>query len=113
MSQLLLTPCHGRVESNSAISDDSLSEPERELHGFIHSLASLIGPGATKSLTELWLDELACMDCIPGPHSPDWRLVSLAASVKLACRVITSQLSLYTNDELSSVRSYFAHITAA
>ncbi len=24
--------------------------------------------GAAKSLTELWLDELACIDCIPGPR---------------------------------------------
>jgi hypothetical protein len=72
---------------------ESLSEPERELRGFIQSMVSLIGPGADRSLTELWLDEVACMDCIPGPRGPDWRSVSLAASVKLASRMIASQFS--------------------
>jgi hypothetical protein len=93
MSQLRLTHGHGWAESCSTIGDESLSEPERELRGFIHSMAGLLGPAAAKSLTELWLDEVACMDCIPGPHSPNWRSVSLAASLKLASRVISSQLS--------------------
>jgi hypothetical protein len=93
MPQMRLTRGHERVESHSTIGDESLSEPERELRGFIHSMTSLIGPGADNSLTELWLDELACMDYIHGPHGRDWRSISLAASVKLASRVIASQLS--------------------
>lgn len=79
-------------ERYATISDESLSEPQRELRAFIHSMTSLIGPGSDQSLTELWLDELACLDCIPGPHGPDWRSVSLVASMKLASRVIASQL---------------------
>jgi len=93
MSQLRVTHGHEWAESYSTISDRALSEPERELHSFVNSMASLIGPGATRSLTEMWLDELACMDCIPEPYSRNWRSVSLAASVKLASRVIASQLS--------------------
>jgi hypothetical protein len=84
---------HELAESNLTIGDESLSEPERELCAFIHSMASLVGPDAINSLTELWLDELACMDCTPGPHGPAWRSVSLAASVKLLSRVIAAQLS--------------------
>jgi hypothetical protein len=93
MSELRLTHGHEWAESVSKIRDECLSEPERELRGFIHSMASLVGPGADQSLTELWLDELACMDCIPDPHSAAWRSVSLAASVKLASRMIASLLS--------------------
>ncbi len=93
MFHLRMIDGHEWVERYSTVSDRSLSEPRRELCAFIRSMTSLIGPDADKSLTELWLDELACMDCIPGPQGLDWRSVSLAASMKLASRVIASQLS--------------------
>ena len=91
MTQLRLMHGHECAESHLTIGDEWLTEPERELRAFIHAMASLVGPDAISPLTELWLDELACLDCTPGPQSPDWRLVSLAASMKLACRVIASQ----------------------
>lgn len=68
------------------------SAPERELLNFIDSVAMLIGQGSTRTLTELWLDELACMDCVPDPNGTDWRMVSLAASARLASRLIALQL---------------------
>jgi hypothetical protein len=71
----------------------NVSEPQRELNSFINSMASLIGPGASGTLTDLWLRELACMECIPGSETFNWRSVSVSASVKLASRVISSQLS--------------------
>ena len=69
----------------------AISEPERELLSFISSVGELIGPGLTRTLTEIWLDELACMDCIPEPASKDWRIVSLRASASLASKLIVSQ----------------------
>ena len=69
-----------------------MSEPERELLSFINSVGRLIGPGSSRTLTEVWLDELACMDCIPEPNSKRWRIVSLRASASLASKLITSQL---------------------
>jgi hypothetical protein len=71
--------------------DEAISAPKRELLNFIDSVAMLIGPGSTRILTEIWLDELACMDCIPEPNSRDWRMVSLAASARLASRLISLQ----------------------
>jgi len=71
---------------------EAISEPERELHSFINSVGELIGPGWTRTLTEIWLDELACMDCIPEPISEGWRIVSLRASASLASKLIASQL---------------------
>ena len=62
--------------------------PELELHAFINSVADLIGAEHTRFLTDLWLDELASMDTMPEPTSPDWRLVTLAASARLAGRLI-------------------------
>jgi len=93
MPQLRLTRGHEWADRYSTIGDAVLSEPERELYSFVNSVASLIGPGATRFLTELWLGELACMDCIPEPHSRNLRSVSLSSSVKLASRMIASQLS--------------------
>jgi hypothetical protein len=93
MSELQLIPSEESIEKASAIDREPVSEPERELNRFINSMANLIGPGASRSLTDLWLDEVACMECIPGSESFNWRSVSLSASVKLASRVIASQVS--------------------
>lgn len=93
MSELRLIPTEESIEKAPAIDHGRISEPERELYNFINSMASLIGPGASWSLTDLWLDELACMERIPGSESFNWRSVSLSASVKLASQVVASQLS--------------------
>ena len=93
MFELRLASNHKSIEKAPAIGSGPISEPQRELNTFINSMSGLIGPITSESLTELWLDELACMECIPGSESFDWRLVSLSASAKLASRVIASQLT--------------------
>ena len=93
MPELRLIPSQESIEKAPAIDRRPVSEPERELNSFINSMASLIGPGASRSLTELWLNELACMEWIPGSEGFNWRSVSVSASLKLANRVIASQLS--------------------
>jgi hypothetical protein len=93
MSELRLIPSQESIEKVPAIDRRPVSGPELELNSFITSMASLLGPGASRSLTELWLNELACMEWIPGSESFNWRSVSVSASLKLANRVIASQLS--------------------
>jgi hypothetical protein len=93
MSELRLTPSYKSIERVPESGRGCGSSPERELNSFIASMTSLVGPGASSSLTELWLDELACMECIPGSEDFNWRSVSVSASMKLASRVIASQLS--------------------
>ena len=93
MAELRLIQRQESLEKAAAIDRRPMSEPERELNSFINSMASLIAPGASGSLTELWLNELACMEFIPRSESFNWRSVSVSASVKLANRVIASQLS--------------------
>ena len=88
MSELRLIASEESIEKGTAIDCKPLSEPGRELSSFINSMASLIGPGASRALTDLWLDELACLECIPGSAGFNWRSVSLSALVKLASRVI-------------------------
>jgi hypothetical protein len=93
MSEFRLIQSHESIEEAPAIARKDISEPERELNSFISSMTSLIGPGASGSLTEVWLDELTCMECTPGSEHFSWRSVSLSASMKLASQVIASQLS--------------------
>jgi len=93
MSELRLITSQESIEIAPRIEHKPVSEPQRELNSFINSMASLIGPGASGTLTDLWLRELACMECIPGSETFNWRSVSVSASVKLASRLISSQLS--------------------
>jgi hypothetical protein len=93
MPELRLIQSQESIEKAAAINGKPMSEPERELSSFINPMASLIGPGASRVLTDLWLDELASMECIPGSESFNWRSVSLSASAKLAGLVIASELS--------------------
>jgi len=68
------------------------STPQRELQNFICAVISMLGPTADCFLTEIWLDELSCMETIPEANSSDWQMVSLAASTRLASRLIEAQL---------------------
>ena len=88
----LLNQSRNSVRAQPSVEGGATSAPERELLNFIDSVARLIGPASTHTLTELWLDELACMDCISEPNSRDWRMVSLAASARLANKLMLLQL---------------------
>jgi hypothetical protein len=93
MSELTLIPSNRSIQKPRATGNERGSEAECELKSFINSMTSLVGTNASGSLTELWLNELACMECNPGSGSFSWRSVSLSASSKLAGRVIASQFS--------------------
>jgi hypothetical protein len=65
-----------------------ISPAERELRRFIHSARDLFDGELVTVLTELWLEELACMDCIPERESIEWRVVTLRAAAKLANKLL-------------------------
>jgi hypothetical protein len=69
--------------------ENERSIAERELSIFIHSVTNLLGPEPTKYLTEIWMDEVAALDIMPGPTSLDWRLVTVAAAARLASRLVS------------------------
>ena len=74
-------------------SDEPRSAPQRELHQFISAVDDLIlRSNSTHFLTEIWLDELARMDCTSSSTVRNWRLVSLAASERLIQLLVESQL---------------------
>ena len=61
---------------------------ERELRSFVGSVIDLLGSEGAKLLEDIWLDELAEMERTPEPTSLQWRLVSIAASSRLAGRLM-------------------------
>jgi len=74
-------------------SDEPRSAPQRELLQFISAVDDLIVRSSnTHFLTEIWLDELAQMDCTSSSTDRNWRLVSLAASERLIRLLVQSQL---------------------
>ena len=63
---------------------------ERELGSFISAVTELFGSEQARLATEDWLDELVLMEALPGLTSRDWRLITIAASARLANRVNAS-----------------------
>ena len=60
---------------------------ERELAAFISAVTELFGSEQARLAAEDWLDELVSMETLPGLTSRDWRLITIAASARLANRV--------------------------
>ena len=63
---------------------------ERELGAFISAVTELFGSEQARLAAEDWLDELVLMETLPGLTSRDWRLITIAASARLANRVNAS-----------------------
>jgi hypothetical protein len=80
-----------RAKKHVPIVAGPVTTAERELAAFVSSIRDCLGSEQTRFLTEIWLDELASMDSMPEPTSPDWRLVTVAASARLASRLIDVQ----------------------
>lgn len=82
-----------RPDNGFAMEKDARPSVARQaMLDFIHTAASMLGPRAAEFLEDLWLDELASMDSLPSPTSDEWRLISIAASARLASRLIKDQL---------------------
>jgi hypothetical protein len=57
---------------------------ERELGAFISAVTELFGSEQARCAAEDWLDELVLIKALPGLTSRDWRLITVAASARLA-----------------------------
>lgn len=95
----------GSSNSRSTCADPA-NMAERELLTFINAVTELFGSEPARFLTEVWLDELALMDNSHGLTSCDWRLVTLAASARLAVRLINieyhqASLRAFANTKVS------------
>ena len=64
-----------------------MSMAERELGAFLSAVRDLYGPEQATISAEDWLDELESMDHVPGSATCEWRLITMAASARLARRL--------------------------
>lgn len=60
---------------------------ERELACFIAAVTESYGPAQARFEAEDWLEESDLMDSPPRSEVRDWRLVTIAASARLAGRI--------------------------
>jgi len=79
-----LTNCDGPTFA------ELMSMAERELGAFINAVTELFGSEQVRLAAEDWLDELVLVETLPGLISRDWRLITIAASARLANRVNVS-----------------------
>jgi hypothetical protein len=63
---------------------------KRELGAFISAVTEVFGSEQARLAAEDWLDELVLTEAVPGLTGRDWRLITIAASARLANRVRTS-----------------------
>ena len=71
--------------------EDQINMAARELSAFICAITKLFGAEQAKCSTEDWLDELDLKDSRPRSTVRDWRALSVAASARLAKRLIVAQ----------------------
>jgi hypothetical protein len=70
--------------------DETQTMAERELGAFISAVTGSFGSEEARLAAEDWLDELVLLETLPGLRSRDWRVITIAASARLAIRVNAS-----------------------
>jgi hypothetical protein len=87
MHELQRILADGRTIDENPNGNDLMTIAERQFVAFTRAVTDLFGPEYAKSSAEDWLNEVASMECLPGPTSPEWRLVTVAALARLAIRM--------------------------
>jgi hypothetical protein len=72
---------------SNSICKEQAQMAERELSAFISAVQELHGPEQAQLAAVDWLDELELMDRQPVSTSREWRVVTIAASARLANRL--------------------------
>jgi hypothetical protein len=74
---------------------DLMTMAERELSAFFNTIRLRFGSEQAQLSAEDWLQELIEIDALP-ISTREWRLLTVKASTRLACRVSTSPASTET-----------------
>jgi hypothetical protein len=76
---------------DNSIYADRIHLAERELASFIGAVTELFGPEQARLSADDWLEKSESMDGPPRSTSRDWRAVTVAASARLASRLIVAR----------------------
>jgi hypothetical protein len=77
---------NGPYKNGNSICAELMIRAERELSAFLSAVAELFGPEQATLAAKDWLQQFEGMKNLP-TSSRDWRLMSIAASARLAKRV--------------------------
>ena len=83
-SEPMLVNAH--TQSGQVECDALLALAEREFVAFTKAVTELFGTEEARLSAEDWLSEVATRNCLPGPTSREWRLVTAAALARLTIR---------------------------
>ncbi|HEY2234409.1 MAG TPA: hypothetical protein VGK01_13130 [Candidatus Angelobacter sp.] len=75
-----------------SICEEETRIAERELSSFIAAVTELYGPEQARIAGKEWLNESELMDNPPLSTSRNWRAVTVAASARLARRVVAKEV---------------------
>lgn len=78
----------GRDAFSDSVYEEQVHLAERELFSFLVAVTKLYGPEQVRPSAEDWLSESDLMDEAPRSEPRNWRAVSIAASARLANRMI-------------------------
>ena len=81
-------PMEERELFSDSIYEEQTLLAERELSSFIRAVTELYGPEQASVSAKDWLDESDSMDAPPFSTERDWRAVTIAASARLANRLV-------------------------
>jgi len=84
-------PTNKRVANQSATQAEMMGAAEQELAAFVSAVRELYGFEQVGLAAEDWIEELVLMDSGPRSTTRDWRLVTVAASARLASRLTHAQ----------------------
>ena len=94
MDQVQPNPTNKREVNQSATQPEMMAAAEQELAAFVAAVRELYGSEQAGFSAEDWLEELALRDSLSTSTTCDWRLVTVAASARLASRVTISSAPL-------------------
>ena len=73
--------------SSSSLCSEQILRAENELSAFIAAVTESFGPEQARLSANDWLDESELIDGPPPSATFDWRIVTIAASARLATRL--------------------------
>ncbi|MGA8025673.1 MAG: hypothetical protein WB992_00910 [Bryobacteraceae bacterium] len=107
MHESQLGPLNEWPNNHNPTCADLMAVAERELGAFIRVVSELYGSEEAKLSAEDWLDELEAVDRLPGLNTREWRLITIAASTRLAAR-----LTVLAASTDKSIPDSWMHVTA-
>ena len=90
MDEMQTSVVYELTNSNGPTFAELTTMAKRELGAFISAVTELFGSEQARLAAEDWLDELLLTEIQLGLTSRDWRLITIAASARLANRVNAS-----------------------